>query len=373
MSSLRRLLAGTAKVPVLVLVAGLAACSHAPEPAKTASTAPPVPVLKLAEQVTPRDRVWDGTVQAVNRATLSAQTTGRIVELPFDVNDYVPKGAVVARLTDVEQGASARAALAQVRSAQAAFSDAQAQYQRIEKVYERKLVSKSQYDQAKASADSTKAALDAAQQNYRAAQQSQDYTVVRAPYAGIVTQRFVQIGEAVQPGTPLIAGISLDQLRVEAQVPQSDVDAIRKYARAWLVLDGGKKRIEATKVIVFPYADPTTHTFTVRIELPPADTGLNPGEVVQVAFMVGSRPRLLVPDSALVQRGEVTGVYVVHDGEVSLRQVRLGHRFGENVEVISGLNPGETIARDPLQAVAWLVKQHEGGQTAEPKDSGKGG
>jgi len=250
------------------------------------------------------------------------------------------------------------AALAQVRSAQAAYTDAEAQYKRIAAVFARKLVSRAQYDQSRASADAAKAALDAAQQNYRAAQQSQAYTVVRAPYAGIVTQRFVQVGEAVQPGTPLIAGISLNQLRVEAQVPQSDVDAIRKYARAWLLYDHGSKRLEAAKVIVFPYADPTTHTFTVRLELPPADTGLNPGEVVQVAFMVGSRPRLLIPDSSVMRRGEITGVYVVRAGQVSLRQVRLGHRFGDEVEVISGLTAGEQIATDPLRAVAWLVKQH---------------
>ncbi len=354
MPSLRGLLLGAVVTPALVLTA----CSHPQAPAVVANAAAPIPVLTVSEQVTPRDRVWDGTVQAVNRATLSAQTAGRVVELPFDVNDYVPKGAVVARFTDVEQGSAARAAAAQVRSAQAAYTDAEAQYSRIAQVYARKLVSKAQYDQTLAARDSARAALDAAQQNARAALQSQNYTVVRAPYAGIVTQRFVQIGEAVQPGQPLIAGISLNQLRVEAQVPQSDVDAIRKYARAWVVLDGGRKRIEAAKVIVFPYADPTTHTFTVRLELPPADTGLNPGEVVQVAFMIGSRPRLLVPDSALLQRGEITGVYVVRDGGITLRQVRLGARFGAQVEVISGLTAGETIARNPLQAVAWLVKQH---------------
>ena len=350
MPSLRGLLLGAVVTPALVLTA----CSHPQAPAVVANAAAPIPVLTVSEQVTPRDRVWDGTVQAVNRATLSAQTAGRVVELPFDVNDYVPKGAVVARFTDVEQGSAA----AQVRSAQAAYTDAEAQYSRIAQVYARKLVSKAQYDQTLAARDSARAALDAAQQNARAALQSQNYTVVRAPYAGIVTQRFVQIGEAVQPGQPLIAGISLNQLRVEAQVPQSDVDAIRKYARAWVVLDGGRKRIEAAKVIVFPYADPTTHTFTVRLELPPADTGLNPGEVVQVAFMIGSRPRLLVPDSALLQRGEITGVYVVRDGGITLRQVRLGVHFGAQVEVISGLTAGETIARNPLQAVAWLVKQH---------------
>lgn len=343
---------------ILLAALVLAGCGRTAPPPAAAVGPPPLPVVTLAERVVPRERVWDGTVEAVHRATLSAQTSGRIVELPFDVNDYVPKGAVVARLTDVEQGAAVRVALAQVRSAQAAYGDAEAQYQRIAAIYARKLVSRSQYDQARAGADSARAALEAAQQNVRAAQQSQAYTVVRAPYAGIVTRRFVQIGEAVQPGQPLIAGISLNQLRVEAHVPQSDVAPIRRYARAWVLLEHGARRLEAARVIVFPYADAATHTFTVRLELPPADTGLNPGEVVRVAFMIGAQRALTVPRTAVLRRGEITGVYVVRDGRVALRQVRLGRVVDGQVEVISGLSPGEQVARDPLQAVAWLVRQH---------------
>ncbi len=337
----------------------LSACGHR-QPAAPAAK-PPLATIMLREQIAPRERVWDGTVEAVHQATLSAQTSGRVLELPFDVNDYVPQGAVVVRFTAVEQSAAVNAAQAQVRSAQAAYKDAEAQYQRIAAVYARRLVSKAQMDQTTAQRDAAKAALDAAQANRRQASESANYTVVRAPYSGIVTKRFVQVGEAVQPGQPLISGLSLDQLRVEAQVPQSDVNVIRRFGRAWVFYDGGRKRVEATKVIVFPYADATTHTFTVRLELPTVETGLNPGEVVKVAFMIGSRPRLLVPDSAIVRRGEMVGVYVVKGDGVMLRQVRLGDRFGNDAEVLAGLAPGEQVAADPGAAMKWLIAQHADG------------
>ena len=355
----RSVLSLRAALLLAVATLALAACGHRQPVAPAAK--PPLATITLREQVAPRERIWDGTVEAVHQATLSAQTAGRVLELPFDVNDYVPQGAVVVRFTAVEQGAAVNAAQAQVRSAQAAYTDAEAQYRRIAAVYARKLVSQTQMDQTRAQRDAAKAALDAAQANRRQASESANYTVVRTPYSGIVTKRFVQVGEAVQPGQPLISGLSLGQLRVEAQVPQSDVNVIRKFGRAWVLYDGGRKRVEAAKVIVFPYADATTHTFTVRLELPTVETGLNPGEVVRVAFMIGSRPRLLLPDSAIVRRGEIIGAYVIKGDAVMLRQVRLGDRFGRDAEVLAGLAPGEQVAADPGAAMKWLIAQHVDG------------
>jgi multidrug efflux pump subunit AcrA (membrane-fusion protein) len=106
---------------------------------------------------------------------------------------------------------------------------------------------------------------------------------------------------------------------------------------------------------VFPYADAQSHSFKVRVELPEEETGLHPGMTAKVAFVVGETERVLVPRSALVQRSEVNAVYVVDSERVSLRQVRLGHRFGDRVEVLSGLKAGERIATDSLAAAAALV------------------
>jgi RND family efflux transporter MFP subunit len=335
--------------PVLAALA-LVACGGGAPPAVPVAAVPALDAFVVQPERAPRERIWDGVVEAVNQATLSAQTAGRVLELPYDVDDYVPAGAVVVRFTDVEQQAMQRQAQAQLAAAQAAFREAQAEFERISGIYARKLVAKAQLDAATARRDAARAALDAAQAAARSSAEQVDYTVIRAPYSGIVTRRHVQVGEAVRPGQPLISGLSLGQLRVQVDVPQSDIAAIRERRAASVVLDDGARRIAAREVIAFPYADPQTHTFKVRIELPEEETGLHPGMTVKVAFAVGEAERLLVPDAALVRRGEVSAVYVLDERGVVLRQVRLGHRFGDRWEVLAGLAAGERVASDPLAA-----------------------
>jgi RND family efflux transporter MFP subunit len=330
----------------------------------SASSTPPkatphidLATMTVASETARREQAWDGVVEATNQATMSAQTSGRVLELPYDVNDYVEAGAVIVRFSNVEQQSGQHRAQAQIASAQATFDEAQANYTRLAEIYARKLIAKAQLDQATAQRDSARAALQSAQASLREVSQQLDYTVVRAPYSGIVTKRFVQIGESVQAGQPLIAGVSLNELRVNVQVPQSAIDAIRRFHTADVLLDGdGTRRVTAAKLTIFPYADPGTHTFSVRLDLSSQETGLYPGMTVKTDFAIGEAQRLLIPDSALVQRSEVSGVYVVADDQVSLRQVRLGHRFGDRIEVLSGLNAGDKIASDPNAAALYLSR-----------------
>lgn len=349
------------RIPFLILPAAfLLACSHQTAPvADSPLTSLPFATTTVATAEAQRERVWDGVVEAVNQATLSAQTAGRVIELPFDVNDYVNAGEVVVRFTDVEQAAGQRQAEAALRAAQANFAEADAEFKRIDEVYARKLVSKAQFDQATARRAAAQAQLEATQAARKSADEQLDYTVVKAPYSGIVIARHVEVGETVRPGQPLISGLSLNQLRLNVQIPQSDVLAIRQHGQAALLLPEGK-RVAASKVTVFPYADPNTHSFSVRVELPEAETGLTPGMTVKVAFALGSEPRLLVPANVLVQRSEVTAVYVVGESALQLRQVRLGHRFDEQVEVLSGLHDGERIAMDPVAAAEFMRQQRRG-------------
>ena len=172
--------------------------------------------------------------------------------------------------------------------------------------------------------------------------------MVRAPYAGIVTERHVEVGEAVSPGQPLMSGLSLERLRVAVYVPQSVAREIRDQPSAVLVTEEG--RVPASNITLFPTADPVTNTFTVRLDLPDGQFGLYPGMFVKAAFAIGDAERLLVPAAAVFHRSEVTGVYVVRGNSVRLRQVRTGQTFGDQVEILSGLNAGEQVALDPVRA-----------------------
>lgn len=294
------------------------------------------------------ERVFDGTVEAVHQATVSAQTTGRIQEVNFDVDDFVEAGSVLIRFTDVEQQTGLQRAQADLAGSRARAVEASEEYARAENLKERGLGSQRDLDRALAARESAAAAVASAESAVVAARQQLEYTVVRAPYAGIVTRRHVEVGETVNSGQPLISGLSLEKLRVTVDLPQKVALQVRQEPRAVVLTES--ERIVPEKITIFPIADPQTNSFRVRLEMPDGQFGLFPGMFVKAAFETGAAERLLIPAVAVVQRSEVTAVYVSANGDVRLRQVRIGHPFGDQVEVLAGLEVGELVALDPVQA-----------------------
>jgi len=306
----------------------------------------------------PRELRLDGTVEAVNRTTVSAQTKGQIVEVLFDVHDYVEKGAAIVRLRDTEQQADVSRAEAALKEARAQLQEARASQKRIKELAGRQLASKADLDKAVARLASAQARSDAAEAELAKAREQLEYTRVRAPYSGIVTERRAEVGESVQPGQPLMTGLSLDQLRVNVAVPQSSIQAVRASGKARVVLPSGTS-VQAAKVTVFPYAEPGSNSFNVRLDLPPGTTGLLPGMLVKADFPIGSEKRLLVPAGAVVYRSEVTAVYLVRpNGSISFRHIRVGRQTPDGmIDVLSGLEPGERVALDPIAAGVELKRR----------------
>ncbi len=301
----------------------------------------------------PLERIYDGTVEAVNQATMSAQTSGRIAEVYYDVDDYVEPGAPIIRFTNTEQQAALRQAEASLAEAMARQNQANEEFSRAERLFEAGSSSKREYDQAVASRDAANARVKAARSAVESANQQFEYTLVRAPYPGIVTERHVEVGEAVAVGQPLMSGLSLDSLRVVTNLPQQVASRVREHMTAYVLTEEG--RVEATDLTIFPFADSASNTFTVRVNLPEGQYRLYPGMFVKVAFVIGDAERLLVPTAALVRRSEVTGVYVVGDeNKLRLRQVRVGNTFGDRTEVLAGLTEGERIALDPVAAGIYV-------------------
>lgn len=321
----------------------------------THAAADSLATVTLKAERAPLERVLDGTIEAVNQGTVSAQTAGRVAELFYDVNDFVPAGAVIVRLRATEQRASLQQAQAALKEAIAREAETQTRFARTQGLYKDSAASKAQLDAVTAERDAAVARLAAARAALQAATEGVSYTEVRAPYAGVVTQRHVQVGETVGPGTPLVSGLSLQFLRVAVDLPQSVVEKVREIRKAAIYVNG--KRIEAKDLTIFPQAAPQSNTFRARIDLPENAADLYPGMLVKVGFVVGEAQRLLIPASALVERGEVSGVYVVGAKEqVSLRQVRIGRRLDDRIEVLAGLNESERVALDPLAASIALKR-----------------
>src|SRR5690606_4881897 len=156
----------------------------------------------------------------------------------------------------------------------------------------------------------------------------------------------VEPGEALAPGQPLLSLYAPDALRIEVQVPQSDAAAIRATPRATVLLADGR-RVEAARVLVHPAADPQVHSVGVRVSLPALEQPPAPGVAGKVLFPRAAGADaggvVTIPASAVVQRGELSAVYVLDAATLRLRQLRLGRRANGEVEVLAGLRQGETI------------------------------
>ncbi|MBF8274153.1 MAG: efflux transporter, RND family, MFP subunit [Magnetococcales bacterium] len=315
----------------------------------------------VIERAVPDELVLEATVEAINVATVTAKTSGTVTEINFDVNDFVKEGTVLLRFQGTVNQSGLLRAKAGLAGTSANLVRAEKEFQRLSALFEKKMITASQMDQARASLDAAKAGVDADRAQITAASEGVTDTVVRAPYSGYVVKRFIQLGETANVGTPLFSGMSLDKLRVQTAVPQSWIPMVRNHNQAFVLLPGDK-RVEAKSLIIFPYADEKSHNFTVRVVLPPNLDNVHPGMLVKTAFKVGENNRMLVASTALVRRGELTAVYVVHGTEVTLRPVLVGNVQADGtIEIISGLHTGEKVATDPVRAGQYLHTKRMGG------------
>jgi RND family efflux transporter MFP subunit len=321
----------------------------------------PLETTTLAYEEVVSQREFDGRVEAVDKATITAEVSDRIIEINYDVDDYVPKGAVILRFRDTRQRAQLEQAEAGLREAEVAARDAEKEFVRIRDIYAKKLVAKAALDKASAALNAARARKEQAQARVREASDQLERTVLRAPYSGIVTERHVEVGETPRLGQEIITGLSLDKLRVVTEVPQQFVHVLRGDccpARVFLP-ENDKQYVQVEKLTVSPIAGAKSHSFQVRADLAKGQHGLYPGMFVKLVLDTGQSHRLLVPGRAIVQRSEVTGVYVLNkQGEVSFRHIRTGRVHSDNrVEVQAGLEEGERVAIDPLAAGIFLKGQ----------------
>jgi RND family efflux transporter MFP subunit len=306
------------------------------------------------------EEVFDGTIEAVRRTTVSAQTAGEIIELSFDVNDYVRKDAVIVRFDDTRQKARLDKVSAAQTEARARLTESEKTFRREARLLEEHATSKAKFENARANFLAARAKLELAEAAVAEAREELEYTVVRAPFSGIVVERFVEPGEQVQIGQALGTGLSLEQLRAVVDVPGRYIATIRQRRLARVLLPGAPgESVNAESLTVFPFADPTTHTFTVRLNLIEGEHGLYPGMLVKVAFELGEKEELAVPTRAIVHRSEVTGVYVVGQaGQLGFRQIRSGRALDDGQTVVlAGLEAGERVALDPVRAGITLKRQ----------------
>jgi len=316
--------------------------------------------LTTTKQSVPEKASFYGRVQAIKQATVSAETQGRVEDVRVNVGDTVTAGTTLLTMTSTEQSASLNQAEANLADAQSNLVNDQAEYQRINDLYKKNFVSKAEMDRISARLSASKARVSSAEAALRSAKQQLSYTEIKAPYSGIVSERYIEVGEAVRPGTLLLSGYNPSGFRVEVDVPQTTAEKVRAKQSAQIkTIPAGTpssaREITPETLILYPTVDPATSTVRIRLELPEGIPDLFPGQFVQVSFNTGEQERLLIPAGCVVYRAEVAAVYVVRNNQPELRQIRPGAMYGDNLEVLAGVAPGESIAVDPVAAAEALV------------------
>lgn len=299
----------------------------------------------------------NAVVEAVRQTTLSAQVPGAIVALHVKVGDTVKAGQELLRIDARAAQQNVAGSAAQVEAAQAALNVAATEYERQQQLFAKNYISQGALDRAQAQHRAAQAQVNALQAQTRAAQTQSGFFVLNAPYAGVVSEVPVTLGDMAMPGRPLITLHDPSALRVTAAVPQTLLAGLNtqgvRYEVPGLPTLGGPQ--PASQVQVLPTVDAATHTAQLRVALPAQLQGAAPGMFARVWLPAGTgsaqAPRLYVPASAVVRRGEMTGVYVLDDkGSARLRQVRLGAPSGTQVEVLSGVSAAEQVATDTQAA-----------------------
>jgi RND family efflux transporter MFP subunit len=319
-----------------LLILGLSALS-------TLASAQTTPKVLTIEPTTVNDLfTLEAKVEAVHESTISAQTSGRIQSVAFDVNDYVEKGAIIVQLRDKQQRAALEQAQAGLVQAKAANLDAQSKLEQSTPLFKQGSISKGQFDTIQANAKSAAAAVKASQALLKQAKENMAYTQIRAPYSGIVKARMVEVGESVAPGTSIMTGLSLSKLRVTADIPQRLAPHLSDK-KGFKVINQNDE-ITTEKVIIFPYADPNSHSFKVRVDINAPNSKLFPGMWVKLQVPTGEKTVINIPKTALIQKGELSAVYVQNKNGFSLRQVRVGNEQQGTLEILAGLRAGESIA-----------------------------
>ncbi|MEP7281919.1 MAG: efflux RND transporter periplasmic adaptor subunit [Rubrivivax sp.] len=297
---------------------------------------------------------FDGVVEAVRSSIVAAQVSGAVTSIDVKAGDRVKAGQVVARIDARSAEQNAGASEAQVRAAQAMLDVARSEYERQQQLHRQNYISQAALERAESQFKAARAQTTAQRAQADAARTQSGLHVLRAPYAGIVAEVPVALGDMAMPGKALLVIYEPGALRVTAAVPQSALPASLAGVKVELPgLPEAQRWFSGEQAQILPLVDAATHTAQLRIDLPAGASALRPGMFARVWLpgAAAAGPRLFVPAAAVLRRGELTGVYVLDDrGAPMLRQVRLGRPDGTRIEVLTGVSAGELVALDPQAA-----------------------
>ena len=300
---------------------------------------------------------YQGTVGSKHAVSLIALVAGRVQSVNARAGQRVRKGQPLVVLEPNDFKARLDAAESRLANARAARDEARRDYERFVPLAEKGVISAQTMDKTRARMLGAEAAEAEAAAGAREARTQFGYTVLRSPIDGIVTDKHVDPGDFTQPGLPSEVGFPSGRtlmtvydpaaLWFEARLPERLAATLRVGSPVRVTVPAAGKSLDSVVLEVLPAVDAVSRSFLVRTSLA-ADRALQPGMSGKLRFAVGGRGAVTVPESALVERGQLDAVFVVRkDGRASLRLVRPGHRENGRAEILSGIAAGERLVNHP--------------------------
>lgn len=271
-----------------------------------------------------------GTLEAENEVDLISRVAGPVVELRAEQGDRVRKGDLLAKIDD-------REIRAELNVAEVRLSEAQQSYERVRKLHEQNLLSRDVYDQALAG-------YEAAQGERERLAVQLEYTRITAPFGGLMAERYVKLAEMVQNGSQLFRLVDFDPLLVPIRVPERELPRLAVGQQARLQVEAfGERSFSAEVLRMSPVVDPASGTVEVTLKIE-GEGVLRPGMFASVFLEMDRRAdALVVPKAALALDSLGNTIYVVKDGAAQRRDLQIGFRNEDLLEVLSGVEAGEPL------------------------------
>lgn len=320
-------------IPLLVLSLGLASCGRKGEGTQEGSlkTGLPIHTITAEEKNRPVLEEVVGSVRAKSIASIEAKVSGRISKMLVDLGQRVAKDQLLAEI-------DAKEVKAQYDRAVANRDQALRDHKRAAELLQKQVTSQQEFDAVEGRYRIAEAAVNEAASML-------GYIEVRAPFDGVVVRKIADTGDFAAPGKPILQIENPENLRFEADVPEAIIDKVQSGATVEVLIPTLTVPLHGTVTQISPTSDPVSRTFLVRVDLPSAK-GAKAGQFGRALFPTGSYSSLGVPSAAVVLRGQMEMVFIDDGGKARLRLVKTGRRFGDDVELLSGVSRGEKIITD---------------------------
>jgi RND family efflux transporter MFP subunit len=290
-----------------------------------------------------------GKIEAENSANVSTRMMGYVTKVQVKVGQKVNAGQLLVSINNTDLQAKKAQVEASILQATAAFNNAKKDYERFTALFNQQSASQKELDDMTSRYEMAKAGLEAAKQMRNEVVAQFGYSNITAPFSGEVTNTFVKEGDMANPGIPVVSVEGASHLQVTAMVSESDITNIQNGMTVNVLVKSINKTIAGKVTEVSSSAKNTGGQYLVKINLTQTDKAILSGMFVNVQFPVANKTqtttttdKVLVPGSALVKQGQLTGIYTIGNGNTAiLRWLRIGKTFGNQVEVLSGLSAEE--------------------------------